>query len=101
MNKLSTKKKIITEIKSEGPEDTWRVAEELSFNLRTGTVIALHGDLGAGKTCFIQGLAAALQITDPVTSPTYTLIGEYEGRMRLNHIDLYRLKNSVEAIEQD
>ena len=98
MNKLSKKKKIITEIKSEGPEDTWRVAEELSLTLEPGTVIALHGDLGAGKTCFIQGLAAALQITDPVTSPTYTLIGEYEGRMRLNHIDLYRLKNSVEAL---
>jgi tRNA threonylcarbamoyladenosine biosynthesis protein TsaE len=91
-------KQIITQVKSEGPEQTWEVAAALMESLEPGTVIALHGDLGAGKTCFIQGLAAAMGITDPITSPTYTLIGEYEGRMKLNHIDLYRLANSVEAL---
>ena len=91
-------KQIITKIKSEEPEQTWEAAASLIESLEPGTVIALHGDLGAGKTCFIQGLAAALGITDPITSPTYTLISEYEGRMKLNHIDLYRLANSVEAL---
>ena len=91
-------KQMISQIKSEGPEQTWAVAAALMESLEPGTVIALHGDLGAGKTCFIQGLAVAMGITDPITSPTYTLIGEYEGRMKLNHIDLYRLANSVEAL---
>ena len=91
-------KQIVAQIKSEGPEQTWAAAAALMESLEPGTVIALHGDLGAGKTCFIQGLAAAMGITDPITSPTYTLIGEYEGRMKLNHIDLYRLANSVEAL---
>ena len=91
-------KQIISQIKSEGPEQTWAAAAALMKSLEPGTVIALHGELGAGKTCFIQGLALAMGITDPITSPTYTLIGEYEGRMKLNHIDLYRLANSVEAL---
>tara|TARA_B100002019_G_scaffold292519_1_gene315913 strand:+ start:681 stop:1127 length:447 start_codon:yes stop_codon:yes gene_type:complete len=91
-------KQMISQIKSEGPEQTWAAAAALMESLEPGTVIALHGDLGAGKTCFIQGLAVAMGITDPITSPTYTLIGEYEGRMKLNHIDLYRLANSVEAL---
>ena len=91
-------KQMISKIKTEGPEQTWAAAAALMESLEPGTVIALHGDLGAGKTCFIQGLAVAMGITDPITSPTYTLIGEYEGRMRLNHIDLYRLKNSIEAL---
>lgn len=89
---------MISQIKSEGPEQTWAAAAALMESLEPGTVIALHGELGAGKTCFIQGLAVAMGITDPITSPTYTLIGEYEGRMKLNHIDLYRLANSVEAL---
>lgn len=91
-------KQMISQIKSEGPEQTWAAAAALMESLEPGTVIALHGELGAGKTCFIQGLAVAMGITDPITSPTYTLIGEYEGRMKLNHIDLYRLSNSVEAL---
>lgn len=91
-------KQMISQIKSEGPEQTWAAAAALMESLEPGTVIALHGELGAGKTCFIQGLALAMGITDPITSPTYTLIGEYEGRMKLNHIDLYRLANSVEAL---
>ncbi len=80
------------------PEETWALAAELADELGPGTVIALHGDLGAGKTCFIQGYAAALGIDDPITSPTYTLIGEYEGRLPLHHIDLYRLSGPEEAL---
>jgi tRNA threonylcarbamoyladenosine biosynthesis protein TsaE len=80
------------------PEETWALAAELADELPAGTVIALHGDLGAGKTCFIQGYAVALGIDEPVTSPTYTLIGEYEGRLPLHHIDLYRLSGPEEAL---
>lgn len=85
-------------VETNSPEETWELAAELAGELGAGTVIALHGDLGAGKTCFIQGLAAALGIDEPITSPTYTLIGEYEGRLPLHHIDLYRLSGPVEAL---
>ena len=85
-------------VKTNSPEETWALAAELADELPAGTVMALHGDLGAGKTCFIQGFAAALGIDEPVTSPTYTLIGEYEGRLPLHHIDLYRLAGPEEAL---
>ena len=85
-------------VETNSPDETWALAAELADELGPGTVIALHGDLGAGKTCFIQGFAAALGIDEPITSPTYTLIGEYEGRLPLHHIDLYRLSGPVEAL---
>ncbi len=85
-------------VETNSPEETWELAAELANELGPGTVIALHGDLGAGKTCFIQGYAAALGIDEPITSPTYTLIGEYEGRLPLHHIDLYRLSGPEEAL---
>lgn len=59
-------------------------------------MVALHGDLGTGKTCFIQGLAAGLGVAGPVTSPTFILIAEYEGRLRLHHVDLYRTEGLAE-----
>lgn len=85
-------------VETNSPEETWELAAELANELGAGTVMALHGDLGAGKTCFIQGFAVALGIDEPVTSPTYTLIGEYEGRLPLHHIDLYRLSGPEEAL---
>ncbi|MBN2703710.1 MAG: tRNA (adenosine(37)-N6)-threonylcarbamoyltransferase complex ATPase subunit type 1 TsaE [Pontiellaceae bacterium] len=85
-------------VKTNSPEETWALAAELADELGAGTVMALHGDLGAGKTCFVQGLAVALGIDEPITSPTYTLIGEYEGRLPLHHIDLYRLSGPTEAL---
>jgi len=85
-------------VQTHSPEETWALAAELANELPPGTVIALHGDLGAGKTCFIQGFAAALGIDEPITSPTYTIIGEYEGRLPLHHIDLYRLSGPEEAL---
>jgi tRNA threonylcarbamoyladenosine biosynthesis protein TsaE len=85
-------------VETNSPEETWALAAELAEELGPGTVIALHGDLGAGKTCFIQGYAAALGIDEPITSPTYTLIGEYEGRLPLHHIDLYRISGPEDAL---
>jgi tRNA threonylcarbamoyladenosine biosynthesis protein TsaE len=63
-----------------------------------GLVIGLTGDLGSGKTAFVQGLAAGLDVPDDyaVTSPSYTLINEYPGRCRLYHVDLYRIENKVD-----
>ena len=61
-------------------------------------VVALHGELGSGKTCFVQGLALALGITKPVTSPTFIIINEYRGTRNLYHIDLYRIRGAVEAL---
>jgi len=62
-------------------------------------VIALHGNLGAGKTCFTQGLAQAAGVREPVCSPTYTLISEYQGTVPFHHIDLYRLGGPEEAYD--
>ncbi len=73
-------------------EETWRVAAEVAARLRPGQVVALHGDLGAGKTTFVQGLGRALGLTRPVTSPTFTLCTEYATpAFTLAHLDLYRL----------
>lgn len=73
-------------------EETFDLAERTGAQLNARTVFLLSGDLGAGKTVFAKGLAAGLEI-DPaeVTSPSFTLINEYAGRLRLYHIDLYRL----------
>lgn len=84
----------------------WRVAGDLAARLRPrGGVLALHGDLGAGKTTFVQGLAAALGVDRPVTSPTFALVLEYPlpGGGLLVHMDLYRLKgpDDLDAIGFD
>ena len=74
------------------------LAAEWAPLLGARAVLAMHGDLGAGKTCFVQGLAAALGLKQEVTSPTYTFIHEYEGRVPLYHIDLYRLRSPRDAL---
>jgi len=79
------------------PEETQRLAGDLAGALRHG-VIALHGELGAGKTCFVAGLAAALGIRRAVTSPTFTIANEYPGERPLYHIDLYRLTGPDEVL---
>ena len=78
-------------IRSGSPEATRSVAAALAPLLEAGDVIALAGDLGAGKTAFAQGLAAGLGVVGPVTSPTYTIVQEYEGRLPVAHVDVYRL----------
>ena len=83
---------------SRSPEETWAIAAALVRELPARAVIALHGDLGAGKTCFVQGLARALGITEPVTSPTFTIMNEFHGERYLCHIDLYRLGGPDEVL---
>ncbi|HYI29405.1 MAG TPA: tRNA (adenosine(37)-N6)-threonylcarbamoyltransferase complex ATPase subunit type 1 TsaE [Bradyrhizobium sp.] len=78
---------------SESEHDTHEIARSLAAELTAGSVLLLCGDLGAGKTAFVRGLAAGLGISsDEVTSPTFTLVHEYRGgRLPLIHVDLYRL----------
>ena len=75
-----------------GPEETEALGARLAGALEPGAVVAFTGDLGAGKTAFVRGLARGLGIPDRVTSPTFTIVNEYDGgRLPLFHFDLYRL----------
>ena len=87
------------QIKTGSPEQTKAWASEWVRQQPAGTVIALHGDLGAGKTCLVQGLAVGLGVTGPVHSPTFTLINEYKGKLPLYHLDLYRLQGENDALD--
>ena len=74
------------------PQETEAVGEALAKQLQPGTILAYTGDLGAGKTAFTRGLARGLGASEPVTSPTYTIVNEYlSGKMPLFHFDMYRL----------
>ncbi|MCL2370568.1 MAG: tRNA (adenosine(37)-N6)-threonylcarbamoyltransferase complex ATPase subunit type 1 TsaE [Firmicutes bacterium] len=82
------------------PSDTMRIGKELALTLPSGAVVALSGDLGAGKTVFSKGVALALGIKDEVTSPTFTLVKSYRGKDKiLHHFDAYRLSDEEEAEE--
>ncbi len=79
------------------PEETWRIGEMLAEKLNAGDTVCLYGDLGAGKTSFSYGIALGLQVKEKyITSPTFTFVNEYEGRVPFYHIDLYRLKGAEE-----
>ena len=79
---------------SRSPEETAQIANEIASGLHNGDIILYEGDMGAGKTTLTKGIAAALGITDPVTSPTFALVNEYpQGRLPLFHFDLYRIDN--------
>ena len=83
-----------------GPEETEALGRRLGQALTPGAVIAYTGDLGAGKTAFTRGLAQGLDIPHPVTSPTFTIVNEYEGgRLPLFHFDMYRLGSSDELFD--
>ena len=81
--------------------ETLSFAERLAKQLFAGSVVALDGELGAGKTTFTQGLARGLEIGRVVNSPTFTIIKEYAGRLKLNHMDVYRLADGYSDIDFD
>jgi len=82
----------MTTIRTDSPDATRAVAAALGELLVAGDFVLLVGDLGAGKTAFAQGLARGLGVEEPVTSPTFTIVAEYQGRLRLAHVDVHRLE---------
>jgi tRNA threonylcarbamoyladenosine biosynthesis protein TsaE len=83
---------------SRSEAQTRRLGARLGLLLAGGEVIGLEGELGTGKTRWIQGIGAGLGVSGPITSPTFTLIGEYVGRLPLYHVDLYRISGPAEAL---
>lgn len=77
-------------------EDTEKAGREFARHLQKGDVVSLRGSLGAGKTVFAKGIARQLGITEAIVSPTFTLVQEYDGTMKLFHLDLYRLSGGDE-----
>ncbi len=84
---------------SNSTAETEAFGEQLASSLLPGTVLALCGSLGAGKTAFTRGLARGLGFTGRVTSPTFTIVNEYEGTIPLFHFDLYRLSSCDELFD--
>ncbi len=87
-------------IETHDPEETFEVGRKIGMNAKPGQIYTLTGDLGVGKTVFTQGVAAGLGITEPVNSPTFTIVQEYEdGRLPFYHFDVYRI-GDLEEMEE-
>ncbi|MGZ4689017.1 MAG: tRNA (adenosine(37)-N6)-threonylcarbamoyltransferase complex ATPase subunit type 1 TsaE [Acidimicrobiia bacterium] len=87
------------EVCSRSAEETMALGARIAGVLRRGDVVVLSGDLGAGKTVLAKGIAAGLGVTEPVVSPTFTIVREYEGDVPLQHLDVYRLDHLQEVID--
>ena len=87
------------EIVSPSAEATEAAGERLGATLGAGAVVALTGALGAGKTCFVQGLVRGLGATVRATSPTFVLVNEYAGRVPIHHVDAYRTDSMIELMD--
>jgi tRNA threonylcarbamoyladenosine biosynthesis protein TsaE len=86
-------------VESRSPEETQAAGERLGRALGPGAVVACVGELGAGKTCFLQGLARGLGVTSGVTSPTFVLVNTYRGRCAVYHVDAYRTDSLTELVD--
>jgi tRNA threonylcarbamoyladenosine biosynthesis protein TsaE len=80
-------------------DETRKLAAALAELARPGDLLVLAGDLGAGKTAFVQGFGRGLDVAEPITSPTFTLAQQYEGRLVVHHLDVYRLAHLAEVAE--
>lgn len=80
-------------------DETRQLGEEMAALARPGDIVVLAGDLGAGKTAFVQGFGRGLGVTNRITSPTFTLVHVYEGRLPVHHLDVYRLEQLSEAVD--
>ena len=83
---------------TKSPEETKNLGEEVGKLAKPGDLLAFYGELGAGKTCFIQGISQELEVKDYVTSPSFTILNEYQGKIPIYHFDLFRL-NAEEILE--
>jgi tRNA threonylcarbamoyladenosine biosynthesis protein TsaE len=86
-------------IESTSPEHTERIGRALMELLPDGALVALYGDLGAGKTCFVRGMAQATGAAHLVTSPTFTIVHEYPGTRPIIHLDLYRITDPRQVLD--
>lgn len=86
-------------LKSDNVEATRAIAEALAEVVEAGDVLILAGALGTGKTVFVQGFGAALGVVERITSPTFTLVHEYVGRLDIHHVDVYRLSHAAEVFD--
>jgi tRNA threonylcarbamoyladenosine biosynthesis protein TsaE len=86
-------------LESHSPSETRRLGRKLAGQLREGDVVLLEGALGAGKTCFAQGIGAGLKVREPVKSSSFVLVNEYSGRLHVYHADLFRLDDPAEVFE--
>jgi tRNA threonylcarbamoyladenosine biosynthesis protein TsaE len=84
---------------SRSPAETRRLGRALAAHLQPGDVLLLQGELGAGKTCFSQGIGAGLRVKEPVKSSSFVLVNEYSGRLHVYHADLFRLEDPREVFE--
>ena len=84
---------------SRSEAETEAIGERFAEDLASGTVVAMYGDLGAGKTAFVRGMARGMGLSCRVSSPTFTIVNEYEGERELIHFDMYRLESSDELFE--
>ena len=89
----------VTSLAAATAEATAAAGEALGRDLRAGDVVALYGELGAGKTCFVQGLVRGLGVEGRATSPTFVLVNEYRGRLPVHHVDAYRTASLTELID--
>jgi tRNA threonylcarbamoyladenosine biosynthesis protein TsaE len=87
---------VLAAVQTSDPKETEAVGEALGALLGPGDLVVLTGDLGTGKTTFTKGLARGLGVTDRVTSPTFTIVQEYDGRVPVAHVDVYRLERIQE-----
>jgi len=87
------------ELRTGSAQETRDVGCAISRSLRERDAVILTGELGAGKTTLVQGVARGLHIDDPIVSPTFTLVREYEGRLPVAHVDVYRLERMQEVVD--
>ena len=88
-----------TSLTTTTPEQTAACGAALGRTLDAGDVVALYGELGSGKTCFVQGLVRGLDVAAAATSPTFVLVNEYRGRLPVHHVDAYRIATLTELMD--
>ncbi len=93
------KKQLVQSFITKNSEETYDFGVSYGKNLSGGETILMFGEAGAGKTVFTKGVAVSLEISDRITSPTFALKNEYEGKLPLHHLDMYRIEDESEAFE--